>query len=83
MDLMCGPFQPDLLLDRISKLGPAIAAFVAVSVLIANRWYVRRDLRARREVLRAMLVAHIKLDPEPVISDLIVTKVSFPERFGA
>jgi hypothetical protein len=54
MGWLCGPFQPELL------FGPAVAAFVAVGVLVANRWYTRRDLRSKRRVLRAMLIGHIR-----------------------
>jgi hypothetical protein len=60
MDWMCGPFQPELLPDWFSKVGPAIAAFVAVGVFAMNRWYVKRDLRAKRRVLRVMLVELIR-----------------------
>jgi hypothetical protein len=60
MEWMCGPFQPDLLPDWLSKIGPAIAAFVAVGLFAMTRWYARRDLRAKRRVLRVMLIGHIR-----------------------
>jgi hypothetical protein len=60
MDLVCGVFQPELMPDWFSKVGPAIAAFVAVGVFVVSRWYARGDLRAKRRVLRVMLVEHIK-----------------------
>src|SRR5688572_2543070 len=60
MDGVCGVFRPDLIPDWLSKSGPAIAAFVAVFVYSMNRWHARRDLNAKRSVLRAMLFKHIE-----------------------
>lgn len=59
MDGLCGVFRPDLIPDWIAKVGPGVAALIAVVLYGLNRWHVRQDLAGKREVLRAMITERL------------------------
>lgn len=59
IESVCGVFQPALIPDWFSKIGPALAVLIGLLLYHLTRRNTIKDLRARRKVLHAILRQHV------------------------
>ena len=84
MDGICGVFRPDLIPDWISKIGPGVAALIAVALYGLGRWHASRDLAAKRKILHRMLRQQVLLTIEQcTVLDDIIEKIAVAEGYEA